>query len=169
MADDAVPAAEGRDGRRRAASEARPQVGQVGRASESGPSEAGPAGEPAPAPQLPRERTEAPRASYRLQVELQDARGEPVRVEVRARSDTVWARVEGSPQVAQAVRGEAQALYQALQGQGLSLVGLEVDTLPRGRTGAFDEPRAYAPSGRAKAHRHVEEIRAAPGSVDYVV
>lgn len=169
VADDTVPELEKPHGRRRPASEAGPQVGQVGSGSASRPwAEADPAEQPAPAPQLPREREAAP-APSRLRVELQDAGGEPVRVEVRARSDTVWARVEGSPQVAHAVRAEAQTLHQALQGQGLSLAGLEVDTLPRGRSGAFDEPPAPGPSGRAKPHRRVEEVRVAPGSVDYVV
>ncbi len=105
----------------------------------------------------------------RLRLELQDTQGEPVRVEVRARSDTVWARVEASPGVAQAVRGELVGLHQALGGRGLSLAGLEVDILPRGRGRGPDAPMAVGTLGRGRTQRRVEEVRLAAGSVDYVV
>lgn len=134
------------------------------RAREEGASLKPGANHPAPA-----EKPLATSAPHRLRLELRDTRGEPVRVEVRARSDTVWARVEASPELAQAVRGEAAGLYQALGGRGLSLAGLEVDILPRGRGRGPEEPVPVGPSGRARTQRRVEHVRLAAGSVDYVV
>lgn len=134
------------------------------RAREEGASREPGANHPAPA-----EKPLATSAPNRLRLELRDTRGEPVRVEVRARSDTVWARVEASPELAQAVRGEAAGLYQALGGRGLSLAGLEVDILPRGRGRGPEEPVPVGPSGRARTQRRVEQVRLAAGSVDYVV
>ncbi|MDR7399071.1 MAG: hypothetical protein QN144_07185 [Armatimonadota bacterium] len=118
---------------------------------------------------MPPEAPSQTSAPQRLRLELRDTRGEPVRLEVRARSDTVWARVEASPEVAQAVRDEAAGLHQALGGRGLSLAGLEVDILPRGRGRGPEEPVPVGPSGRVRTQRRVDQVRMAAGSVDYVV
>ena len=125
--------------------------------------------EPGAAAPVPPEAPSQTSAPQRLRLELRDTRGEPVRLEVRARSDTVWARVEASPEVAQAVRGEAAGLHQALGGRGLSLAGLEVDILPRGRGRGPEEPVPVGPSGRVRTQRRVDHVRMAAGSVDYVV
>ncbi len=104
----------------------------------------------------------------RLRVELVDAHGEPVRVEVRARSEQVWARVEGAPEVARVVRTEAPALQRALAGHGLSLSGLEVDASSGGQHGAYGEPPPPPPPPARAVARHVRPHRPA-GAVDYVV
>lgn len=134
------------------------------RAREEGASREPGANRPAPL-----EKPLATSPPQRLRLELRDTRGEPVRLDVRARSDTVWARVEASPELAQAVRGEAVELHQALGGRGLFLAGLEVDILPRGRGRGPDEPVPVGTSGRARTQRRVEQVRLAAGTVDYVV
>ncbi|GBD29057.1 hypothetical protein HRbin32_00141 [bacterium HR32] len=104
----------------------------------------------------------------RLRVEVQDAHGEVVHVDVRARSDTVWARVEAGPEVAQLVRTQAAALHRALGEQGLTLVGLDVGTLPQGSGGAQPQPE-QAPAWRPRATRRVAAPARTGGAVDYVV
>lgn len=166
--DPANVADEATRGRRRRTSEARAELGGWSSPHGHRAGEAGPAERPAP-PQLPRERADGASPPHRLQVELEDTWGQPVRVEVRARSEVVWARVEGSGQVAQAVRGEAHALQQLLAGRGISLAGLEIDTLPQGRTRTFHDLPPVPGQGRPKPLLRVGEVRDAAGSVDYVV
>lgn len=123
--------------------------------------------EPAPEVRAWPERPEPHSAPHRLQVEVPDARGDPVRVDVRARSEAVWVRVEGGPEVAQAVREGQLPLQHALGQHGLSLAGLEVDTLPRSRRGPEDLP---PPVGqRTSPPRRPSAVRVVEGSVDYVV
>ena len=102
----------------------------------------------------------------RLRVEVPDVRGDPVHVEVRARSERVWVRVEGGPEVAQVVRGHAEGLQQALGSHGLSLMGLEVDTAG-GRRQEPDAPHPATPPPRPP--RRWEAVRPPEGAVDYVV
>lgn len=114
------------------------------------------------------ERPEVQPPPQRLQVEVPDARGDPVRVDVKARSEAVWVRVEGGPEVLQAVRGGQVDLQHALGHYGLSLAGLEVDTLPTGRRGPEDVPQ---PVGvRTSPAKPAGSVRVvAAGAVDYVV
>ena len=102
----------------------------------------------------------------RLRVEVPDVRGDPVHVEVRARSERVWVRVEGGPEVVQVLRGHAEGLQQALGDHGLSLMGLEVDTAG-GRRQEPDAPDPLTPPPRPP--RRWEAVRPAEGAVDYVV
>ncbi len=123
--------------------------------------------EPAPEVRAWQERPEPHSAPHRLQVEVPDARGDPVRVDVRARSEAVWVRVEGGPEVGQAVREGQLPLQHALGQHGLSLAGLEVDTLPRSRRRPEDLP---PPVGqRTSPPRRPSAVRVVEGSVDYVV
>ncbi len=98
---------------------------------------------------------------------MQDAHGEMVQVDVRARSDAVWARVDAGPDVAQLVRTQAAALHRALGEQGLTLVGLDVGTLPQGSGGPQPQPE-QAPVWRRTARKTVAPARTG-GAVDYVV
>lgn len=130
-----------------------------------------PAGGPEAAPrahQTTPDRPE-PAAPHRLRLELEDARGEPVRLEVRAASEAVWARLEGGPEVVRVVRDHAHTLHQALAERGLSLAGLEVDTFPHSRPDVPEPPAVVPAPGRSKAVRREVQVRAAAGSVDYVV
>ncbi len=103
----------------------------------------------------------------RLRVEVPDVRGDPVQVEVRARSEMVWVRVEGGPEVAQVLRGHAEGLQRALGHHGLSLVGLEVDT-PGSRRHEPPEP-PHPPTPPPRPARRWETVQAVVGAVDYVV
>jgi len=102
----------------------------------------------------------------RLRVEVPDVRGDPVQVEVRARSEMVWVRVEGGPEVAQVLRGHAEGLQRALIHHGLSLVGLEVDTAGSRR---YKPSEAPPPAPPPRPVRRWEAVRVVEGAVDYVV
>jgi hypothetical protein len=99
-------------------------------------------------------------------VEVPDVRGEPVHVEVRARSEMVWVRVEGGPEVAQVLRGHAEGLQRALIHHGLALVGLEVDTAGSRR---YKPSEAPPPAPPPRPVRRWEAVRVVEGAVDYVV
>lgn len=114
------------------------------------------------------ERPESQAPPQRLRVEVPDARGDPIRVDVKARSEAVWVRVEGGPEVLQAVRGGQVDLQYALGQHGLSLAGLEVDTLARGRRGPDELPQPVGlRTSPAKSAGSVRVVAA--GAVDYVV
>lgn len=114
------------------------------------------------------ERPESQALPQRLRVEVPDARGDPIRVDVKARSEAVWVRVEGGAEVLQAVRGGQVDLQYALGQHGLSLAGLEVDTLARGRRGPEELPQPVGlRTSPAKSAGSVRVVAA--GAVDYVV
>lgn len=120
---------------------------------------------------FPGERPEYGPLPNRLRLELPDPWGEPVRVEVRGRSDAVWARVEGGPEVARVVRAHESALHQALSERGVALVGLEVSVLAQGDGRAPGAPESlegvrFRPA-RARSPGGLSRGRA--GAVDYVV
>ncbi|MCS7172054.1 MAG: hypothetical protein N0A24_01350 [Armatimonadetes bacterium] len=121
--------------------------------------------------QIPGERPEYAPLPNRLRLEFSDRWGEPVRVEVRGRSDAVWARVEGGPEVARAVRVHESALHQALSERGVALVGLEVGVLARedGRPPGVPEPPEGWRIRPARTPRPGRPGRGMAGAVDYVV
>ncbi len=99
---------------------------------------------------------------------MQDTWGGVVRLDVRARSDAVWARVEGGPEVVHLLRAQADALHRALGEYGLTLVGLDVGSLPHWSGGTEPQPQ-FAPPGRPRAVRRPALPPPGGSAVDYVV
>jgi len=120
---------------------------------------------------LARERLEYDPLPNRLRLEFPDRWGEPVRMEVRGRSDAVWARVEGGLEVARMVRAHESALHHALSERGVALLGLEVGVLAQGdgrAPGTPESPEAFW-LRPARARSPTGERRRKVGAVDYVV
>lgn len=114
------------------------------------------------------EQRDPPSGGSRLRLEVEDARGDVVHVDVRTRSEAVWARVEAGPEVAQLLRAQAPALQRALGAQGLTLAGLDVGTLPQG--GGRAQPQAEpAVLWRPRTPRRAVAPARTSGAVDYVV
>ncbi|MDR7415639.1 MAG: hypothetical protein QN193_00645 [Armatimonadota bacterium] len=120
---------------------------------------------------LPQERSEYAPLPNRLRLELSDRWGEPVRMEVRGRSEAVWARVEGGPEVARVVRSHEPALHHALSERGVALLGLEVGVLAQGdgRAPGTPEPPQALWIRPARARSPTDGARRKVGTVDYVV
>lgn len=116
----------------------------------------------------PPDRPEQSLGPSRLRVEVQDTWGGVVRLDVRARSDAVWARVEGGPEVVHLLRAQADALHRALGEYGLTLAGLDVGSLPHWSGGTEPQPQ-FAPPGRPRAIRRPATPPPGGRAVDYVV